>query len=308
VLLASAIAVMLMGALYVAVDVQLRHVQISRDVVEQSSLTRVLVARISSDIRGTLAPQLPKSSSGGGTSGAGTTGTAASTASTASAASNKSATSSMSSSAASTSTAGGTTSSSSSTASGGVTNTVVVNYGVQGDNGQLTIYVSKGPREVYNFIGGAPDAVAPVVSDLRRITYWLAGDSGSPQGLARQEVTMVTSADYINNLPPDIAPDSTWKVIAEEVQSVYFRYWDGSNWQDTWDSTQPPADNSSTNPQGPPLAIEITLGLATPGSNDTQNLKSYRYVVALPTANGAPQTSTSGTGTTGTTGTSSTGQ
>jgi hypothetical protein len=308
-LLASAIAVMLMGALYVAVDVQLRHVQISRDVVEQSSLTRVLVGRISNDIRGTLAPQLPKSSGGGGSSsGGGNTSTSATGAvASATTTPSRSTTTSMS---APTGTSGASTAgatSSASTTSSGVTNTVVFNLGVQGDNTTLVLYVTRGPRELYGLIGGSPDAVASeTVSDLRRISYWLVGDSGSAQGLARQEVKLVTSADYINNLPPDIPEDPTWKVIAPEVQSVMFRYWDGNTWQDTWDSTQPPADNSSTNPQGPPRAIEITVGLPVVGGGDGQNLKTYRHVIALPTANGALPSSTSGTS--GSTGTSTTGQ
>ena len=41
VLLASAIGVLLMGALYVAMDVQLRHAQAGRELIEQGTLVRV---------------------------------------------------------------------------------------------------------------------------------------------------------------------------------------------------------------------------------------------------------------------------
>ena len=53
---------------------------------------------------------------------------------------------------------------------------------------------------------------------------------------------------------------------------------------------------------GPPVAVEITLVIATPNSQsetgDTSNLKTYRHVVAIPTANGASSapSATSGTG------------
>jgi len=77
-------------------------------------------------------------------------------------------------------------------------------------------------------------------------------------------------------------------VIAEEVQSVTFRYFDGTAWQDSWDGTQ--ASSGSGSPMGPPLAVEITLVVATPSlqsqTGDTSNLKTYRHVVAIPTANG----------------------
>src|SRR5438105_10290523 len=59
VLLATAIGVLLLAGLYVAVDIQLRHAQIARDVVEESTLARALFARISSDIGQNLGPVLP---------------------------------------------------------------------------------------------------------------------------------------------------------------------------------------------------------------------------------------------------------
>jgi hypothetical protein len=103
---------------------------------------------------------------------------------------------------------------------------------------------------------------------------------------------MVTSDDA-TALPPDI-PDEASLVIAEEVKSLTFSYWDGTNWQDTWDGTQTGSDGQT--PIGPPLAIAIVIGLAPPGSSvDSQPpLKYYRQVVPLPTANGATQQSNTG--------------
>ena len=116
--------------------------------------------------------------------------------------------------------------------------------------------------------------------------YWLAKDNGSAQGLARKEYTAVTSDDAQNTLPPDV-PDEASCVIAEEVQSLTFSYFDGTSWQDSWDSTTLGPDGVT--PIGPPVAIAIVLGLPAPGSSD---LKSYRHVVAIPTANFFQQNST----------------
>jgi hypothetical protein len=159
----------------------------------------------------------------------------------------------------------------------------VINLGVQGDNGRLILNVSRLPRDVGDGTDGQPPAC-----DLRRITYWLC--TSDPVGLCRQEFKPVTSDDANTVLPPDI-PDEPSYVLADEVKSLQFQYFDGTAWQDTWDGTALGADGVT--PQGPPQAIAITIDVETPG----QTRKSYRHVVAIPTANGLTQT-TIGTATT----------
>jgi hypothetical protein len=251
VLLAAAIGVLLMAALYVAMDVQLRHAQAGRDLVEQSLLVRALLARIANDIRPSIGPALPPSAAQAAQP----------------AAANPTAT-------APTATNTATTSNS----------TPSITLGVQGDSSRLILWVSRIPGDL-NFTPNG-QAAQPVSSDLRRITYWLAGGNEG-LGLARQEVKLATSDDAIITVPPDI-PDEPSFVIAEEVKSLQFRYFDGTSWQDTWDAT---AAGSTGAPLGPPLAIEITVGVASSSSNDVTpdskpTLKSYRHVVAIPTANG----------------------
>jgi hypothetical protein len=297
VLLAASIGVMLLAALYVAVDVQVRHAQIGRNVVEQSTLARALLTRMTNDIMPSLGPTDPSrfrttsgQSSGGGSGGASGTGSGSGgTGSSGTGPGASSSSGSGTSASGGSSTANSTTSSSSgsSTSSSNSSSSSTYNFTVQGDTGQVTLYISRVPRE----LNVSPDQQAPLVSDLRRITYWLAG-GGTPIGLARQELTMVTSDDA-TALPPDI-PDEASLVIAEEVKSLTFSYWDGTNWQDTWDGTQTGSDGQT--PIGPPLAIAIVIGLAPPGSSaDSQPaLKYYRQVVPLPTANGATQQSNTG--------------
>jgi prepilin-type N-terminal cleavage/methylation domain-containing protein len=255
VLLAAAIGVLLMGALYVAMQVQLDHAQAGRDAVEQSLLVRALLRRMSNDIAPSLGPALPNTALGA-TAGAG--GGAATPASTSNA-----------------------TASSSST----ISTAPVLN--LQGDSGRLILWVSRISSDL------SPTSTnQSVSSDLHRITYWLVGGNG---GLARQEIKQATSDDALISTPPDI-PDEASFVIAEEVQSVAFRYFDGTAWQDSWDGTQTDSTGAST---GPPQAVEITVAILPPGSDssagDNSNLKTYRHVVAIPTANGtspAPSTST----------------
>ena len=168
------------------------------------------------------------------------------------------------------------------------------NLWVQGDTNWIMLYISRVPREL-NPIPGADTDAQPSLSDLRRVSYWLAGGS-TPIGLARQEVTMVTSDQAMADVPPSI-PDEASMVIAEEVKSLTFSYWDGTTWQDSWDGTAPGADGST--PVGPPVAIAVTLGIATPGpdglTNANQPLKLHRHVVFLATANGTPATSSTTT-------------
>jgi hypothetical protein len=297
VLIATAVGVLLMGALYMAINVQIRYTEIGREVVEQAQLVRAVFARIDSDIRLSLGPPLPSSSSSSSSSGSSSSSSGSGTSGSGSS-SSTTGTSGTSTTGSGSST--GSNSSSSSSAAPGGNGPVQFNLWVQGDTNWVMLYISRVPREL-NPIPGSDNADQQmVVSDLRRVSYWLAGGD-SPSGLARQEITAVTSPDAISNVPPNIPDDDpTVVLMAPEVKSLTFSYWDGTTWQDTWDGTQPGPDGNT--PVGPPLAIAVTLGIAPSGSeNNTgsdQLLKQYRHVVPIITANGAIQLSTGGTTTT----------
>jgi hypothetical protein len=260
VLLSAAIGVLLMAALYVAMNVQLDHAQAGREAVEQSLLVRALFRRISNDVTPSLAAASPANSLQGG---------------------QQPAQQNQPNQPNQPAVAGATTTSSSS----------VPPLNLQGDNGRLILWVSRISSDLSPLLTNQP-----VASDLRRVTYWMA----STGGLARQEIKLATSDDALVTVPPDI-PDEANLVIAEEVQNVTFRFFDGTAWQDSWDGT---SSASSGSPTGPPLAVEITLVVAMSSSQsetgDTSNLKTYRHVVAIPTANGA---SSAPSGTSGTSGT-----
>jgi hypothetical protein len=202
-------------------------------------------------------------------------------------------------------------STSSSSSSSGSTTSVLgpfnFNLGVQGDDTHLVLYVSRVPRELQlgttgtNGMGGntaagsnSTDPSAPIVSDLRRVTYWLAGGTGASMGLARQEVKVPTSDDQINTLPPNVGNEGSF-VIAPQVKTLTFEYFDGTTWQTSWDGTQ--VGSNGQTPIGPPLAIRITLTIAGPttGTGATGQDRTYQHVVAIPTANNPnpPMTSSS---------------
>jgi hypothetical protein len=305
VILSTAIGIMLMGGLYVAMSVSLHQAQAGRDVVEHSLLVRTLLWRMGNDIRVNIVPPMPasatssSSSSGSGGSSSGGSGssgsTSGSTGTTGSTMSSSTGTSSTMSGSTSSST-GSTTSSSSST----TTNTVgaVQYWGVQGQTNQLTIFTSRLPMDVINsYLNPATSANPMLGSDLRRIDYWI-GSNADGTGLCRKEFNTATSTDAMTMQLADPNTDPLM-LVAEEVRSLQFRYWDGTEWLDTWDSTQPGLDGVTQ--QGPPLAIEITISIPKPGIEadkaGEQNLQHFRHVVSIPAGNGTttqPQITTVG--------------
>src|SRR5262245_6371520 len=74
VLLSAAIGVLIMAALYVAMNVQLEHAQAGRDAVEQSLLVRALLRRMSNDIAPGVGPELPASNTAAPAAGGAATG------------------------------------------------------------------------------------------------------------------------------------------------------------------------------------------------------------------------------------------
>src|SRR5262249_57494133 len=81
VLPAAGIAALLMAALYVGMDVQLRYAQEGREAVDNATLSRAILARITADLGNCLTPitATPTSSSGGSSSSASSTSGSATT-------------------------------------------------------------------------------------------------------------------------------------------------------------------------------------------------------------------------------------
>jgi prepilin-type N-terminal cleavage/methylation domain-containing protein len=325
VLLALGIGLLLLAALYVVLDLHFRLADTGRDVIQQSTLARSLFTRIGNDVSASLAPPDPSrflSSSQGGSSGAqnGTSGTqtGASGSQNSTSGSQNGASGAQTGSNQGTTNQNGTSGTNSSQQSSNqqssqpstqqTTTTSPFNLAVQGDSEHLTLFVTRIPQTpgIPGFdtsnVANDPNGIPPT-SDVWRITYWLAGGGSEPLGLARQEIQLSTSDDA--TVPADQIPDEANFVIAEEVKSLSFSYWDGTTWQDSWDGTQAPTINGGVSaggtssgssgstssgsttsngyPAGPPLAIAINIGLA---STTTGEVKQHRHVIAIPTANG----------------------
>lgn len=229
VVLAMSIGLVLLVALYLALDIQIQHAQVGREVVDQASQARLLLQQISGDILGHLGPRLQQSTSSSQSS------------------SQQTSTSSSSTSSSSTGSDSGSSNTDSSTSTSTTSaGRVVFNLGVKGEAQRLILSISRLPREGFTAAAG--------LSDLRRISYWLLeGDGG---GLARQDLTRVTAED-VQALPPDVSDPESF-LVAPEVKELTFQYFDGSSWQDSWDGGET---------KGPPLAIAITLRLTSPGDD-----------------------------------------
>ncbi len=290
--LASAIGLMIMYGLYLAISVQLKFAEAGRYAVEQATLARSLTARIANDITPSIGmpdPSRFRQSSQGGQSGqSGAGGTTPTSGSTTPSSTTPSSTTPSSTTPSSTTPSSTTPSGTTSTTTPADVNGVPV-QALYGDASSLRVYVSRVPPGLG---GGSSDGTTgevAVKSDQRVIEYWVTGNGG----LARQEIAVVTAS--ADNLPLARGTGNEGQyVIAPEVTSVEFSYFDGTDWQTSWDSTALGSDNKT--PIGPPLAVAVELTIITPATADRDERKqSYRHVVAIPTANGLPQ-STDSTG------------
>lgn len=290
ILLALAIAVLVMGAVYSVIGYQLRHAQAGREIIERVTLARSLSNRLSTDISAALAQCDPARFRNAGTSETGGGGEAAGPSSAA--AGGASGTSPSGTSASGTSGAGASSTGSATppdassesdatTEAGGLEMPIDLPLGVVGSSSELHLFISRVPLEIY---GDGAEQGGQLTSDLRRVSYWLGGEDA---GLCRLEARLITSEDGTN---PDLPTgDVSSYVLAPEVRSIEFSYFDGTDWADSWDSTAPGPDG--TTPLGSPRAVAIRIGVVgRPGAEE--ELRYSRHVVALPTAGGTPQSAT----------------
>ncbi|MFO0879277.1 MAG: type II secretion system protein GspJ [Gemmataceae bacterium] len=306
VLLALAIASLVLVAVYAVVGYQLRQTQAGRDVIEQASLARAVLNRMHADVSSTIGLGEParfrnqgddtsdssSSSSSSSSSTTSTTGTTSSSGSTTGGSGTPSTGASSSTSGTSTTSSSTNTSSPSSSSTTGQSTTqsaIQLPLGLIGSSDVLHLFVSKVPGEVYG--GLASNGAPQLTSDLRRVTYWL-GEGGA--GLCRREVRLITSEEGTSTEVPGGSPLES--LLAAEVKSVEFQYFDGSGWVSSWDSTQVGPDGST--PQGSPRAVKIRIGVQMSGKSaqgGEADLKYYTHTVFIPTAGGTPPATTSTT-------------
>jgi prepilin-type N-terminal cleavage/methylation domain-containing protein len=277
--LALAIGVLLLTGLYFALDMHLMATTAGRSQVDQAQIARNVLKNLQGDFKEQIATlDAYPSANASSSSAASTTGTTSTTSSTSSTGANAS------------STAATSNPMTYTLPNGLTTPTFPFNLGVQGETDWCAIYISRVPKAVVQAqnsdptLGGGAQMQA-VDSDLRRVTYWLNSTSGT-SGLARQDVVVVTSDDTnMSNLPPPGVDDMT-TIVAPEVVGISFQYFDGTNWQASWDGTQFGTDGVT--PIGPPVAIQITLKVARTdklhAGADDPTVRTYTHVIQIPTA------------------------
>lgn len=291
VLLASVVAVVLLGALYSALEVTLVRMDANRNVIVANDLSRAVFNRLTLDLSNALGPLPPKSG------GDGTTGSAAASPATTAPTSSTTAATTASSGSPSADAAGTTADTATSAAASGVN--IPFGAGVVGTDKQLSLFVSRLPTALTDLDAiNATDVALP--SDLRRVTYYLASDG---TGLARQSKPWVTADGVWNATDPDRANELA-EVIAPEVKDATFEYYDGGTWQSSWDGSQTAIDGVSL--IGPPRAIRVVLVLEIAGRGGPKP-KRVSQTIPIRTAVGNYLPADAATTTTPTTSPSTTG-
>jgi hypothetical protein len=253
VVLSVALALILLAALYTAMDLELREADIGRELVQQATLSRAIIQKLGSDIIPALAPVVPVKASSTTTTtdplGALTDPTMTSDADAA--------------------------------AAEALQESAPYIAGVVGEEKSITLFVAKtasgNPRQ---------DGMVANPADIRRICIWMTDN-----GLARQELTSVLSetTKAIKSGPDLTQGDEASYIFAEEVVDITFEYWDGASFSASWDGSVLGADNKTL--LGPPLAVRVTLTLQLPTQNPNEPVqKTIRHTFALQAAPGPSST------------------
>lgn len=280
VIVASAIALIVLIALYTFMEVCLREASEGREAVERATLARGVINRMHTDLTPSITPpgakpkQKTTNSANQSAPSANSTTTTTST---------------------TTSTTGSTTADPSATTDTEVTTPatpIPLQAGVIGTADMLTIYTTRvpDPRYVANPMGESTGA--PVPSDIRRIAYWI-GENG---GLCRQELPWVTGEQVYNVEGPVPEADKTEKdyLIAAEVISVGFEYYDmnattdDGGWSESWDGRELGPDELT--PKGPPAAIRVSFTIKFKNARGEDSTKDYRHVIPIVTSSGPDST------------------
>jgi len=110
-------------------------------------------------------------------------------------------------------------------------------------------------------------------SDLGLTRYYLIGEE---EDIAQKGLVRIKNSDLLSAIEVEEEEEEAQE-IGPNVVFFGLRYYDGSDWQESWDSTL-----SLTLP----LAIEVTLLILVPGSED--DIQSFTGKIFLPVAAETP--------------------
>lgn len=325
-ILALTLTVMILGAVTLAINLNLRTLDRRRNEVEEAQLARAVLRMIADDLRsavqqeevdfssvesmasgigdvGALASSLTGSAgaAGGGAAGGGAAGGGAGSSSAAGAG------------------AGATAAADSSSQDIAATAAPPDVPGLYGNQSEMQVDVSRLPRvDEYSTMVTA-DGTTKIPSDVKTVAYYvrsqpLNGTASTPDtvtpglnsqgsGLVRRELPRVVTNYAIQNATGEQMLQGG-DLIAPEVSEIQFRYFDGQQWLSEWDSQAM---------QGLPLAVEVVIvvqpaevlkqvangqplaNAAVPGATPF----IYRSVVRVPSAQLVKQAAASSTDTSG---------
>jgi len=312
ILLALGLSVVLLVAVAAAIDLFRRFTTAGQDDLAEARLVRAVLRKIETDIRSTVPPQPAPStattSSGSSSGSSGSSSGGSSGSSSSSSQGNSSSSSSNSSS-----------SSSSSSSSTQPTQSVYANpldtifsgsvFGLYGDARMLVINTLRPhrPAIVMQQQVATQPALAGIHGDFKTVAYFLwsdgAGNSAvisssqpgdSPtaahSGLARLEGDRM-AISYAMEKSSSLGMATS--IVAPEVATLSFRYFDGYSWYPSWDGATL---------QALPQAVEIVIGVRVSNTGSPQQnaagptlaqIRTYRHVVPLYAAAAPASTSTS---------------
>ncbi|MFH1269181.1 MAG: prepilin-type N-terminal cleavage/methylation domain-containing protein [Planctomycetota bacterium] len=279
VLLTLLLISLVLAALAMAVDFQLRVVERSRGHVEEAQLARVLLHRIADDLRGAVPYDLLEMeklvSEAISSAASAATETVASTAEASGSASSDGA-------AGPSGTEDSTTAGDApedleglddmaDTTSQAAPDAPQSVPGLYGESNWIQVDVSRLPRlDQFNYLTSSHSSrssqkgstTVDRLSDVKTVTYYaIEPEDGEPVysadgtpsggGLVRRELDRAVAAWSSEQGGPE-AMESDEAPIAPEVAAIEFRYSDGGEWVDSWDSDEAGAL---------PMAVEITLSV-----------------------------------------------
>lgn len=269
VMLALTLSVILLGAIFTAMDQSWRLTANGREEMERSQLARALIRKIAIDVRAiSFVPPIltDDSAAAAGATSTGSTG-------------------------ASTTTGSSGSSSTASTATGTTTTDTAANetptarsIGIRGNAQRVEMHISRARRDLNFSASVNGNNVQSRSSDLRVLTYQL---STSGSGLIRTDGDRLATL-MVEEKGGAATTLAAQQVLAPEVSYLQFRYFDGAAWYTSWDS-----ESSGRLPR----AIEVTLGFAPPKNKPgplfrvtvSQSANQFRTVILIPIADPLPE-------------------
>jgi hypothetical protein len=128
------------------------------------------------------------------------------------------------------------------------------------------------PVEVEMFTSTGPLSESEPWGDIQRVTYGLRTPANNGS-VGRDLYRSVT-----RNLLSLTTPEVTEQLMLNGVASLKFSCFDGAQWEDTWDTTQPTAIYTNL-----PLAVRVDIQMA--GRSDMQPIEILVPIDSLPRTN-----------------------